>query len=147
MNRLEYQRGATTVEFAISAMLLIAVLFGIMQCSLLLYTYHTVSNAARQATRWAIVRGSDCIASTCPASASDVKTYVLTQVPLLDSSKVSVATTWSSSGTCTVQSSAGPAGPGCTVSVQVSYPFQLSIPLIPIAGITLSSTSQMVISE
>lgn len=147
MSRLEAQRGSTTVEFAVSAILLLMVLFGIMQCSLLLYTYHTVSNAARQATRWAIVRGSNCVAATCPASASDVKTYALTQVPLLDSGKVAVSTTWSSSGSCTVASSSGPAGPGCAVSVQVSYPFQLSIPLIPIANITLSSTSQMVMSE
>lgn len=141
------ERGTTTVEFAISAMVMLMMLFGIMECSLLLYSYHTVSNAARQATRWAIVRGSDCVSATCPASANDVKNYVLTQVPLLDASQVTVNTTWSSSNGCTVTSSSGPAGPGCTVAVQVSYPFQIQLPFIPINAITLSSTSQMVMSE
>lgn len=144
---LHSQRGASTVEFAISSLVMLMLLFGILECSLLLYSYHTVSNAARQATRWAMVRGSDCVASSCPATASSVKSYVLTQVPLLDPSQVSVTTTWSSSNGCTVTSSAGPAGPGCTVAVQITYPFQLQLPLIPISAITLSSTSQMVMSE
>lgn len=147
MSGRESERGASTVEFAISAMLMLMMLFGIMECSLLLYSYHTVSNAARQASRWAAVRGSDCIASTCPATASSVKTYVLTQVPLLDASQVSVNTTWSSSNDCTAASSAGPAGPGCIVAVTITYPFQLQLPFIPISGVTLSSTSQMVMSE
>lgn len=141
------ERGATMVEFAISAMVMLVMLFGIMECSLLLYSYHTVSNAARQATRWAMVRGSDCVAPTCPASANDVKNYVLTQVPLLDTSQITVNTTWSSSNGCTVSSVSGPAGPGCTVAVQISYPFQLQLPFVPIGAITLSSTSQMVMSE
>lgn len=144
---LHSQRGASTVEFAISSLLMLMLLFGILECSLLLYSYHTVSNAARQGSRWAIVRGSDCVASTCPATANSVKSYVLTQVPLLDTTQVSVTTTWSSSSDCTVTSSSGPAGPGCIVAVQVSYPFQLQIPLIPIANVTLSSTSKMVMSE
>lgn len=144
---LHSQRGTTTVEFAISALVMLAVLFGIMECSLLVYSYHTVSNAARQGSRWAMVRGSDCVAPTCPANADSVKSYVLTQVPLLDTGNVSVTTTWSSSNDCTVSSSSGPAGPGCVVAVQVSYPFQLQLPFIPITAITLSSTSQMVMSE
>lgn len=144
---LHSQRGTTTVEFAISALVMLMVLFGILECSLLLYSYHTVSNAARQGSRWAMVRGSDCVASACPATADSVKSYVLTQVPLLDTSHVSVTTTWSSSSDCTVSSSSGPAGPGCVVAVQVSYPFQLNLPFIPISALTLSSTSQMVMSE
>lgn len=147
MRRLEAQRGATLVEFAISSLVMLMVMFGILECSLLLYTYHTVSSAARQASRWAMVRGSDCVASTCPADAKAVKSYVLTQVPLLDTAQVNVTTTWSSSNGCTVASSSGPAGPGCTVAVQISYPFQLHIPLIPISAMTISSTSQMVMSE
>lgn len=147
MTRLHAQRGATMVEFAISSLVTLMVIFGILECSLLLYTYHTVSNAARQASRWAIVRGSDCVASTCPADANSVKSYVLTQVPLLDTAQVNVTTTWSSSNDCTVTSTSGPAGPGCIVAVQVSYPFQLHLPFIPISAMTISSTSQMVMSE
>lgn len=144
---LHAQRGSSTVEFAISALLMLMLLFGIMECSLLLYSYHTVSNAARQASRWAVVRGSDCLAASCPATADTVKAYVLTQVPLLDATQVAVTTTWSSSSNCTAPSASGPAGPGCIVAVHVTYPFQLHLPLIPISTLTLSSTSQMVMSE
>lgn len=147
MKHLHAQRGTTTVEFAISALLMLMLLFGIMECSLLVYSYHTVSNAAREGSRWAIVRGIDCVASSCPATADSVKAYVLTQVPLLDASQVTVTTTWSSSENCAVSSASGPAGPGCIVAVRVSYPFQLNLPLVPINAMTLSSTSQMVMSE
>ncbi len=141
------QRGATMVEFAISALVTLMVLFGLMWCALLLYTYHTVASAARQGSRWAIVRGTGCLASTCPASASDVKTYVLSQMPLVDTTKVTVNTTWSSQGGCSAASSSSPSGPGCVVAVNVSYPFQLQIPFMSFASLTLSSTSKMVISE
>jgi Flp pilus assembly protein TadG len=141
------QRGTATVEFAVSAMVMLMLLFGILQCSLLVYSYHAVSNAARQGSRWAMVRGSDCLASSCPATADSVKAYVLTQVPLLDASKVNVTTTWAGGSGCTVSSPTTAGGPGCTVSVQVSYPFDIDLPLVPIGAITLSSASQMVMSE
>jgi len=135
------------VEFAVAAMVMLLVTFGIMEYALLLYSYHTVSNAARQGSRWAIVRGTDCIDSSCPATATTVKTYVLTQMPLLNTSNATVTTTWSSAGSCTVSSATGPGGPGCQVAVTVSYPFNLNIPFMTASPLTLTSTSTMVIAH
>ncbi|MGA8089648.1 MAG: TadE family protein [Terracidiphilus sp.] len=53
------QRSAI-VEMAVVRSLLFVVLFGIIELSLAMYTYNYVSDAAREATRYAIVRGSSC---------------------------------------------------------------------------------------
>ena len=54
------ERGSSMVEFALGASLLFMVVFGIIAMALALYTYNVVSEAAREATRYAIVRGSAC---------------------------------------------------------------------------------------
>ena len=50
--------GASLVEFTVSAAVLFMALFGIIQCSLGLYAYNYVSDAAREGTRYAMVRGA-----------------------------------------------------------------------------------------
>jgi Flp pilus assembly protein TadG len=49
--------GATLVEMGLSAVVALMFLFGIIETSYLLYSYNYVSNAAREATRYAAVRG------------------------------------------------------------------------------------------
>ncbi|HXS77439.1 MAG TPA: TadE/TadG family type IV pilus assembly protein [Terracidiphilus sp.] len=52
--------GSSLVEMALSCLILIPVLFGIIQMSFALYCYHFAADAAREATRFAIVRGANC---------------------------------------------------------------------------------------
>ena len=127
-----------------AVMALLMFVFGIFEFARLLYTYHTVSTAARLATRWAMVRGIDCLAPSCPATSSSVTTYVQSVVPLLNASNVSVSASWSNTGSC---STGTKNGPGCLVSVTVTYPFTFELPLVSNARLSLTSTSQMVISE
>ena len=54
------EEGGSLVEMALSCLILIPVVFGIIQLSIALYCYHYAADAAREATRWAIVRGSTC---------------------------------------------------------------------------------------
>jgi len=138
------QRGTSTAEFAIAATLMLMVVFGIIQFGKAIYAYHSVANAARLGSRWAMVRGSDCVAATCPATAATVKAYVQSQMPLLNSAAATVTTTWSTSSGCYGNPSNGP---GCVVAVTVSYPFHFDVPLVSSAVLQISSTSQMVISE
>jgi Flp pilus assembly protein TadG len=80
-------RGSALVEFGIAATVLGALMFGIMEFSVALYVDHFLSNAAREATRYASVRGSTLSAScstapmACRATASDVLTYVQSIMP------------------------------------------------------------------
>ena len=143
------ERGNSTVEFAFAAMALLLFVFGILEFGRALYTYHTVSNLARLGTRWAIVRGSGCttqnVLDNCPATPTEVQTYVQSQAfALMNTSNIIVTTQWpgTPSATCS-----GTNSRGCLVSVTVSYPFQFWVPLIGSQGPTISSTSQMIISN
>jgi Flp pilus assembly protein TadG len=127
------------VEMAIALTALLLTLFGIMDYGRALFTYDAVSNAARLATRYAMVRGSQCQASGCPATQSSIQAYLNSQVPMLDPTQMTVTASWPGAGGC--QSA------GCPVAVTVSYPFAFVTPLLPQITIPMSSTSQMAISQ
>lgn len=144
--------GNTMVEMALSALLLLCFIFGVMEICLALYTYHNISEAAREATRYAIVRGNSCTSwsSACPAADTDIEAYVKgLGYPGIDPSKLTVTPTWSAypnAFSC-------PAAPspcnstGNLVTVKVHYDFPLSLPFISLTTIPMSSTSAMVISD
>ncbi len=142
------QRGATLVETALCFLLFASMLFGVMLGSIWLFSYHFLSEAAREGARYAIVRGSSCTSFTpnvsgCPAANSDIQNYIRgLSYPSINSSSIAVTTKWNGSTTATGNNSAGK-----TVSVQVQYPFTFSIPLVATQSITMTSTSTMVISE
>jgi Flp pilus assembly protein TadG len=99
------------------------------------YTYETISFAARAACRYAIVHGNS---SATPATKSDITTQVQSASPGLDTTKMTVTPTWTPDQ-----------NPGSTVKVQVSYTFDFvsGIMLWNASPITLSASSQMVISQ
>lgn len=149
------EEGATLVEVAISAVILLAMLFGIIEFSLALYTYNYVSDAARDGTRWAIVRGSQCLSlDHCNASATDISNYVTSiQYPGIDSAKMTVTANWyTQSGTTPrTWTLCDPAATTCNVSgnqvrVTVTYAFPLSVPFWRATTLNVSSTSSMVVS-
>jgi Flp pilus assembly protein TadG len=90
MNRLKNEEGSSLVESALSAAALLVVMLGLVQFSLAFYTFNYVSDAARIATRYAIVRGPDsCTIDTvadpnCNLNASQfTSTTDATKNPLL----------------------------------------------------------------
>jgi Flp pilus assembly protein TadG len=113
-------------------------MYGAMDMGRALYTYTEVSEAARQGTRYAIVRGSSCTswANACPASASDIQTYLQNVPQGLNANNMTVTTTWTPNN-----------NPGSTVQVKVQYSFQFILPFLPSGTINMTSTSQMVISR
>lgn len=159
------ERGDTLLEFAISAIVIFTLLFGIMEFARAMYLYHFVSYAAQAGTRYAIVRGSSwptaCSSSTtgleCNAANTDVATYLKGIAPPgVDTSKLTVTTTWpgtaagSSGATCantTTPAKTNDNNPGCIVQVQVTYPFTFIAPFMPTATPTFSATSQQAIQQ
>jgi len=134
-------------------MVLMSLLLGIVDFSRALYTYHFLSNAAREATRYAAVRGSTCnLDSSCSDATPDtgpaapgntvIQDYVKTIVPPgLNSTNVNTTPSWPGTGAaCAVANN-----PGCPVEVQVSYNFTFVAPFIRSTPLTLSSSSQMII--
>jgi len=146
------QRGSTLTEFALILPLLLAAMFGVIDFGRALYTYHFVSDAAREASRWASVRGSQCIAGLpgCPAGVSDVQDYVTSIVPPgIDPSTTSLTVTpaWLPPPGNPASCTGAPNSPGCAVQVQVSYKFKFFLPFMPRSTYTMQSTSEMVISQ
>jgi len=155
-------RGSALVEYAIVLTVFVTFLFAIMDFSRFLYTYHFVSEVAREGTRYAVVRGSTyrttaCTSTftfACNATAANVTSYVqgLTP-PEITSSSLTVATTWPGAAPTGAETACnttnGNNSPGCLVQVAVCYPFKFMLPFLSKSASTwtVSSTSVMVISQ
>jgi Flp pilus assembly protein TadG len=139
--------GVALVEHALVLVLFLTVVFGIIDFGRGLYTYHFVSNAAREATRWASVRGNACKAADCPASPSDVQTYVSNVSGMgLDPAKLTATTTYITPPNG-IPGCNGVPNPGCVVEVEVDYTYNFIFPFLPTGPLLMKSTSQMVISQ
>jgi Flp pilus assembly protein TadG len=146
MRKLKGEDGNNLIEYALVFMVFMSLLLGIVDFSRALYSYHFLSNAAREATRWAAVRGNTCTNDgSCAAEAlqSDIQTYVTSITPPgVDSTKLTTSAFWSGAGPVCLNDAHSP---GCTVEVQVSYQFDFVVPFIRSTPLTLSSSSEMTI--
>ncbi len=151
--------GDTIVEFAVSCTVVVGMILGVSMVSYAVYTYHYVSDAAREGARYAIVRGSTSCTNTpalsnCNATAAEIQTHVKSLgYPGIDSTNyMTVATTWCAASTSTPTtwsacSSGTTNAPGNLVSVQVTYNFPFALGFLKVSPISVKSTSEMVISQ
>jgi Flp pilus assembly protein TadG len=143
---MQPESGQTLVEVAMTFSILIMVVIGIMQAGMALHAYDTVADAARSGSRYAIVHGSTC--TGCVATSASVQTYVQNLgLQIASPSTVSVTTTWPDTGSSCTPSVVPCNNKGNNVKVKVTYPFQMQIPFVRSGLLTLSSTSEMVISQ
>jgi Flp pilus assembly protein TadG len=161
LRKLKGEDGNNLIEYALVFMFFMSMVLGIVDFSRALYTYHFLSNAAREATRWAAVNGATCGPQTAfnpagdnscngiggmnngTASESDIQNYVARITPPgVDSKKLTTKASWSGTGPICEEDNRSP---GCTVEVKVSYDFIFVVPFIRSAPLTLSSSSEMII--
>ena len=121
------------VEVALVATLFFALVFGVITVAYLVYAYNSVGFMAQQGARWASVRGN---ASGSPASASAVKSYVLTQGTGLDTTALTVTTTFTPDQ-----------NPGSTVKVVVTYAATPLVSTFLPATLNLTGSSAVAISR
>jgi Flp pilus assembly protein TadG len=147
---LREEDGSTTVEFALTMVIVMSFILGIMEIGICLFTYNFVADAARLGTRYAMVRGSSCNAtgSLCTTTTqTDVQSYLRGQsLPGITPASMTVTTTWPDTTGC-APSSSPCNNPGNHVIVAVKYQFPLSIPFVPASTVNLASTSEAVISN
>lgn len=152
------EEGATLVEMAICSSILFSMLFGVIGMSMALYADNFVNVAARQATRWAMVRGSQSCSNTpnltdCNATASEIQAYVQGKgYPGITSANLNVTTLWCAASTTTpgtwaACSASTPNTPGNEVQVQVTYVVPLGVPFLSVKTMSVGSISEMVISQ
>jgi len=140
------QRGSALVEQALVLTFLLTVMFGIIDCGRALYTYHFVSNAAREATRWASVRSETSLLGTADNSA--VKAFVSNVSGMgLDPSLISTSTNFLAPPHGSPRCPPGTNLTGCVVEVQVNYDYKFFFPFLPNGTVTMTSKSELVITQ
>ena len=158
------EEGSALVETALSCLILIPVLFGIIQLSLALYCHSFAADAAREGSRWAMVRGANCTGNISKAYCSptssnidgadgtDISTYVK-GLGYPYSGRVTVATQWCTNGgsvgasTWTTCSATKNNAIGNLVQVTVTYAYPLAVPFLPTYTLNINATSSMAIVQ
>ena len=173
-SRLRGESGSTLVETALSITILLVLVVGILDACLMVYSYHFISNAAREGARYAIVRGNTwaqppwgdgstavpCASYTdagCTASAQNIDDYVKSLTfPGIDTNNISTTTDsyiFNKGGTTSdCKPTTGSTPPKCNaagnlIEVKVQYNFATFIPFIPSRFLTMTSTARMIISQ
>jgi Flp pilus assembly protein TadG len=138
---IENDDGSTLIEFSATLSVLMTFVYVLMQISMLLYTYGMISECAREASRYASVRGSTCQTSSstsCTATTTSVSSYATGRgFPNLGGSVLSATTTYPD----------GNEAPGSRVRVQITYPYSVSLPLVQKRTISLEVASEMYIVQ
>ena len=165
---LKVEQGSSLVEFALIFLVMMAMMLGIIDFCRAAYSYHFVSDAAREATRYAAVRGSTCTNDgscandgncTNYATRTCVPTYVESIAPPgIDTSStgcggsgcLATSASWTPLANSPAVCNSTNNAPGCTVQVKVSYTFTFLFPLVyrtfsSTGTMTLSSSSEMII--
>jgi hypothetical protein len=170
LSRLSREEGGTElVEFAMTALVLVMIMFAIFEFAFAMYTYHFTSYASQQATRFAMVRGytwskniaTNCSTSappsfklpySCTASSTDIQNYVQSLASAgIIASNVTINTT--NSYVWPGQTPDGATAPcaqansqGCLVKVTVNYNFNF-LPFMKLSALPINSTSESVILQ
>ena len=135
---LAEDRGAAQVEFALSILLVISLMFLIWEFVMLVYTMNVLSDAAKEGVRVAIVRGTkslggnadwDPVPAGCPFGTDNIKCKVWDYArfslhDISDPARFNV----------TVSNPGGATADGYRVRVEVAYRY------LPYIGIPLSPT-------
>lgn len=142
------ERGQNLVEFALVLILALTIIFGVIDFARALYAYEFVAHAAREGTRYAMVRGAQCQQTDC--SMTGIQTYVKSlanNIGLDPSAMADPQVTWPSASYNNPSCATTYNNPGCVVQVQVTYNFKFIFPFLPTITYPMISTSQMVIAQ
>jgi Flp pilus assembly protein TadG len=117
------------------AVAFLSLVFGLMFLGSAVYCYNTVSEAAREAVRYAIVHSPS---SAAPATTSQIQQVAINYASGLDSTQLTIAVSWPADKNIPKKNDA---------QVQVSYPYKLKIPFVGPVTLNLTSTSRMLVSQ
>ncbi len=125
--RNQRRRGSVIVEFALTFMMFLVIVLGLMEFGRCMWTYGTIAHASRQAARFCMVRGT-----YNPATITEIENVVKRFAVGLDDSKLIVNTTYDP----LVNER------GDIIEVEVGYPFQFVTSPILVSGSTLDLSAR-----
>lgn len=110
MKVLKNERGQSLIEFTIILPIILIILMGIFEFGIMINSYLTINNAARESSRLAAVGGTDI----------EVINMALSRLPNLDTNNIMIEVT--PSGLNRVR--------GESVTVKITYNYQVITPII-----------------
>lgn len=133
-SRRTWRSGQAMTEFPAVVLYWIGLVYGIASASLGVYSYSFVSQASRDAVRYAMVNGADVTPASAQATPTSVKNFVIGEAHGFAYSSLGVTATWPTDNKR-----------GSIVKVTVTYNYQ---PLYPFSSATLplSASAQSVIA-
>jgi Flp pilus assembly protein TadG len=134
---LHNRRGTAAIEFAFVAPVLFALTIGTIDVGRLVWSASMLHHMAREATRYASVRGTG---ANNPVDASDIDSFVSNRLIGIPGNEVTVTSL------CVLTAAAPPCATGDTVQVQLDYTYSFllgkAVGLDPLA---LQGESSMVV--
>ena len=129
---LQDRRGVAAVEFAFVAPVIFMLTIGTIDVGRLVWSWSSLDHLAREATRYASVRGAE---SLSPMTQTQLETYVNNRLIGMDPNDVTVTVDWTPNNS-----------PGGTVSVQLDLQFDFFLGgLVGLQSIVVQGESAMVV--
>jgi Flp pilus assembly protein TadG len=141
MAAVQDQDGNSLIEFSATLGVMFTFVYVLMQICMALYTYGMISECAREATRWASVRGSTCKTSggsSCTATTTTVANYAKgLGFPNIGGSALNPVASYPDTNEA----------PGSRVKVTITYPYTVNLPFVPKQTLSLQVSSEMYILQ
>jgi hypothetical protein len=132
-------------------------LFGIIEGGRFIFYYETLSNAAREGARFAIVNGSNSLrcptgpaeppGTSCDAAGDRVEERVRAAAIGIPGAQVTVGRHWMDGDDLDGDIDDGFNSRGYRVLVTASYEYRSLIPIVPLPPITVSAESTLVVNN
>ncbi len=138
------EAGTALVEFALSIVLVLMLVYGIIDFGRAIFAYVWVANTARIGARYAMVTGADCVyqnGSSCQSNNSQLISYLQTNAQGIKWSDVVIQAGCVSANA----PSQLPCAPGLEAVVQVQYQFGFICPFLPHGTWLMTSTSSRIV--
>jgi len=117
--RMHRRKGATMIEFSLVFLLLLFMMAGVFEVGRVIWTYNSLTHAAKQASRYAMVHGSK---NPLGQNATTVETYAKEQAIGIPAAQISVSVVTDPDNT-----------PGSEVSVTLTH--ELKTIMGPLVGL------------
>ncbi len=132
IGKRRYGAGQAATEFALVATVFLLTMFGIFMMGSMVFDYNSISSAAREGARSALVHG------TTSASASAIQTVAINAAPSLGLTTDEVTVTFPTD--LQVPSL-------LDAKVVINYPYTIKVPFMSSQSLTLTATAQMPVSQ